>query len=223
MKYLLIGLAFICLISCEENIQFEKMPCTYVDFYYYNDEPYYLGEMSEEYIFIAYDKSNDDYLIREFINSRDFFDHSVDFSINEYENYPYKYLISKLIRKCTCEEIAWILDSLKQNPMVAFAHYTIKTDNCSNIFWEPIGKLCVNTYSNIFYVRVKDGNNISDLNSIISETNTSIIEQNEYMNNLFSVSAIKNSKGDALQMANYFFETGLFDSCEPDIIKIVVE
>jgi len=224
MKYLIyIGLASILLISCEDNLQFEKMPCTYLDYYYYRDEPYYLGEMSDEYILIACDQSNNDSSIRDFIKSIDFFDHSFNYEINEITNYPYKYLIAKLIKKCTCEEIAWILDSLKQAPIVVYTHYTTKTNDCSNLIWEPIGKLCVNTYSNIFYVRVKDAGNISDLNNIISETNTTLTEQDRFMSNWFSLSAIKNSKGDALHMANYFYETGLFDACEPDIIKIAIE
>lgn len=110
MKNLLfIGLASILLISCEKDFQFEKKPCTYLDYYYYQDEPYYLGDMSDEYILIACDQSNNDSSIRDFIKSIDFFDHSFMYEINETTNYPYKYLITKLIKKCTCEEIAWIL------------------------------------------------------------------------------------------------------------------
>jgi hypothetical protein len=47
--------------------------------------------------------------------------------------------------------------------------------------------------------------------------------QDKYMNNWYILEADKNSQGDALQMANYFYETELFAACEPDIIKIPVE
>jgi hypothetical protein len=43
------------------------------------------------------------------------------------------------------------------------------------------------------------------------------------MSNWFSLSADKNSQGDALEMDNYFLNTGLFNASEPDIIKLAVE
>jgi hypothetical protein len=43
------------------------------------------------------------------------------------------------------------------------------------------------------------------------------------MKDWYSIYADKNSQGDALDLANYFYETGLFAASEPDIIKLVVE
>lgn len=221
-SYLLL-LAFTLLLSCNKKSVFDELPCNYNGFKYYDNEPYPLGEMSENYILIGIDSSNSDKSIQDFINSKDYLDNSYNFEIHKDNNYPYKYFGLKLNRTCSCEEISWIINDLEENSMTSFVHYTMQTDDCTNLIWETIGELCVNSYSNIFYVKVLDTNNLTDLNNTLIETNTRIREQNQFMNQWYSVFADKNSKGDALDMANYFYETGLFAASEPDIIKIVVE
>ena len=43
------------------------------------------------------------------------------------------------------------------------------------------------------------------------------------MSDWYTLTADKNSLGDAMKMANFFYETELFKASEPDIIKIAVE
>ena len=220
---LLIGLVFILILGCEKNIKIDELSCSYTNFKYYNNEAYSLGEMSGDYILIGSDSSNTDNAIRDFVKSKDYFDQNFNFEIHKETNYKYKYIGLKLNRSCNCREIAWILNDIGQNSVIDYAHYTTQTDDCTNLIWETIGELCVNSYSNIFYVQVKDTNDISDLNNTILETNTMIRGQNQFMSDWYSLYADKNSNGDALQMANYFYETGLFEASEPDIIKLVVK
>ena len=213
----------VLIFSCDRTDHIDKLPCNYIDFKYYNDEPDPLGEMSGDYILFGSDSSNSDKSIRDYIKSKNYFNHYFDFEIYKLNRYKYKYGILKLSKTCSCDEITWILDDLEQNQVIDYAHFTIQTDDCTNLFWEPIGDLCVNSYSNIFYVKVKDTIDISDLNTTLLETNTWIREQNQFRHETYSIYADKSSKGDALEMANYFHETGLFEYSEPDIIKIVVE
>ena len=88
-----------------------------------------------------------------------------------------------------------------------------------------MGERCVNSYSNFFHVKVKNANDLSDLNRLVSETNTWIEYRNDSpFQQWFLLGADKNSRGDALEMANYFYETGLFESSEWDpVINLVVE
>jgi hypothetical protein len=65
----------------------------------------------------------------------------------------------------------------------------------------------------LFYVRVKNTGDLSDLHAVAEETNTKILYG--FDNNIFTVLAEKTSKGDALQMANYFRETGKFVGAQP--------
>jgi len=213
----------VTVVSCDKNNDFDELQCNFVDFKYYHDEPSFLGEMSNDFVLVGSDSANSDNFIQEFVKTKDYLDQSYDFEILKDNNYPYKYFGLKLKNTSSCQEIASIINDLKENSIVSFAHYTIQTDNCLNLIGESIGEQCVNSYSNIFYVKVKDVNDTTALNNTIRETNTWIREQNEFMEDWYSVYANKNSKGDALEMANYFYETGLFVTSEPDIIKIVVD
>ena len=204
-------------------MKIDELPCNYTDFKYYDNEPDPIGEMSGNYILIGSDSSNTDNSIKDFIKSKDYFDQDYDFEIHKESNYKYKYVGLKLSRTWSCREIAWILNEVKQNSIIDYAHYTTQTDDCTNLIWETIGDLCVNSYSNIFYVKFMDTNAISEWTNTLLETNSMIREQNQFMSDWYSIYADKDSKGDALEMANYFYETGLFAASEPDIIKIVVE
>lgn len=216
----------VILISCEkknEDLKIDELPCKFIDFKYYNGEADPVGDFSGDYILIGSDTINSDNSIRELISSKNYIDKDFEFEIHRAINYGYKYACLKLIKTCNCNEVTWVLNDLVKDSKIVFAHFTIQTDNCTNLIWEPIGEKCVDSYSNIFYVRVKNPNDLGDLNNTILQTNTQIIGQNQFMSNWFSLSADKNSQGDALEMANYFFNTGLFDASEPDIIKLAVE
>jgi hypothetical protein len=229
MKSFSITAAFfflIILISCEkkkEDLKIDELPCEFIDHKYYNGEADPLGTFSGDYILIGSDTINSDISIRALISSKNYIDKDYEYEIHRAIDYGYKYACIKLSRTCNCNEVTWVINDLEKDFKIAFAHYTIQTDDCTNFIWEPIGEQCVDSYSNIFYVRVKNPNDLGDLDNIILQTNTQIIEQNQFMSNWFSLSADKNSKGDALEMANFFFSTGLFDSSEPDIIKVAVE
>ncbi len=86
-----------------------------------------------------------------------------------------------------------------------------------------MGNLCVDSYSDYFGVKVPDENNLTDLYKMIAETKTVLVEQDQFMKDWFWLKATKNSTGDALKMANYFYESKHFIATEPDILKFPVE
>ena len=94
----------------------------------------------------------------------------------------------------TCYQMNEIVRTLEKEQIVSFAHVTFKN---------------IMTFNPEFYV-VTD--NISDLYEVTQETNTTIIQN--YQNN-YTILADKNSMGNALQMANYFYDTGKFTSVVP--------
>jgi hypothetical protein len=87
----------------------------------------------------------------------------------------------------------------------------------------PADAECFGSYSHLFYVKVKDSADLSELNRILQETNAEIKSQDTYMRQWFTLSADKNSMGDALQMANYFFEPGHFMAAEPNYVQFTLE
>jgi hypothetical protein len=206
--------------SANDNLQ---NSCDYIDFKYYNGTEDYLGELSNDYLLIACDTACTDIEIKKFISTLNYFDQNYDYTIYTQAQYKYKEIPLKFKSSKTCEELTLIISDLQQNSIISYVNYTTQTDNCQNLIWEPIGNLCVNSYSSLFYVKVLDETDLTDLNSVIAETNTELVGQNEFMKKWFTLRATKNSNGDALKMANYFYETAFFESSEPDITKYPVE
>lgn len=72
-----------------------------------------------------------------------------------------------------------------------------------------------------FIVKLKNSSDLFELEQIATETNTTIYKQNEFMPDVYTLIADKNSQGNALEMANLFYESGKFEFCQPNFIRIV--
>lgn len=72
-----------------------------------------------------------------------------------------------------------------------------------------------------FVVKIKSPSDYSELERLATETKTTIIEQNQFDKSKYVLSATKTSQGNALEMANYFFETGIFEYAEPEFYRIL--
>jgi len=197
--------------------------CEFINFKYYNGTKDNLGEMSNNYILLGVDTAYSDSQIQRFISTVSYLDQKYTYTIHKTGKYKFKEIPLRLKSSKNCGQIAHIISELEQNKIVSYAHYAMKTDYCENAIWEKIGNLCINSYGSYFYVKVFDNNDLSDLNQIIAETNTELVKQDEFMPKWFELRATKNSNGDALKMANYFYETGLFECSEPGISKFPVE
>lgn len=197
--------------------------CNFVGFKYYNDEPDTLGELSNDYVLIGSDSSHSDHEISGFIESKSSLDPEYEFTIHQYPNYAYKHTAVRFTKSLSCKEITGRIKSIQKSSVVDYAHYTIQTDNCRNLIGEKIGEKCVNSYSSLFYVKIPNANDTTALYETAAETNTDVLYRNTFRENWFALSADKDSQDDALHMANYFYETGLFEATEPDVIKLPVE
>jgi len=71
--------------------------------------------------------------------------------------------------------------------------------------------------SNFFYVKLKHQDDFENLTGLIEENNLELIGHNIFMPLWFTISVTPESK-DALHMANMFYETGLFEAAEPDLM-----
>lgn len=196
--------------------------CDFINFKYYQGEEDFLGELAHNYVLVAFDTIRSDTQIQNFIAAENEFDQNYIYTIYDHGD-KYKEVPLKLVQSKTCEEITQLISVLEQNAIVSYVHYTMQTDDCTVYIDEPMGDLCVFTYSSVFYVKVFDENDLTDLEDMIAQTNTELIHQNPFTTNWFSLRATKESNGDALAMANYFFESGLFEHSEPNITKYPVE
>lgn len=72
--------------------------------------------------------------------------------------------------------------------------------------------------SHLFYVKLKDKKDLSKLTELALVNNVEIIGYNESMPLWYTLACSKSSTGNALELANKFYETNLFAACQPDLM-----
>ncbi len=72
--------------------------------------------------------------------------------------------------------------------------------------------------SQYFYVILKKSEDIKQLEELAEFNNVIIEGNNKYMPLIYILSCSKKSQGNALEMANIFYETDLFQTTEPDFL-----
>ncbi|MDO4726947.1 MAG: hypothetical protein Q4A56_06995 [Porphyromonadaceae bacterium] len=218
---LMIGIALLTSGCTQKDVN--NCSCNFIGFKYYNGEKFYLGQISNDYILIGIDTNYSDLQIKDFISTTNTFAPDYQYTIYSGEGYMFKEIPIKLSTPKTCNEITKTIADLNKNTIVSYVHYTMQTDDCTNDIWEPIGNMCVNSYGSSFFIKVFDETDLSMLYQKIAETNTELVQQSSFMPKWFEIRATKNSMGDALKMANYFQESGLFEASDVAISKYPVE
>jgi len=72
--------------------------------------------------------------------------------------------------------------------------------------------------SNLFYVQLKEPRDLILLENMAKKNKVEILGNDHYMPLWYTLSCDKKSKGTALEMANLFYESGLFVTSEPDLM-----
>ena len=73
--------------------------------------------------------------------------------------------------------------------------------------------------SDYFYVKLKKPSDFEKLKQLTKENHVRIIEQNRFMPLWYTLRCTKRTKRNTLEVANSFFETGLFSSSSPDFLE----
>lgn len=118
-------------------------------------------------------------------------------------------------KKYTHQEKNWVVID---NPQIA----QTPTSNNENIVYEACFYKTQDNreagLSHLFYVKLKASNDVSTLEALAKENNVEIVGNNAFMPLWYTLSCKKQSKGNALKMANKFYESGLFEAAEPDLM-----
>ena len=120
-------------------------------------------------------------------------------TLQAYDKNSIMYAYTK--EKYTCSQLKEIISILEQSSLVAYANLTFR-------YYAMPGE---------FIVELKKGTDFSDIETLMQETNTKMIRK---AGAWYYLSADKNSKGNSLQMAQYFYETGKFSATWPCFIKL---
>lgn len=72
--------------------------------------------------------------------------------------------------------------------------------------------------THLFYVKLKQEADLSQLTAMAATNKVRIHGSNAYMPLWYTLSCDNDSSGNALEMANKFYESGKFESCQPDLM-----
>lgn len=199
-----------------------KEECYFQDSYFIVGEEVFIGDMADNYILFAVDIDVFDYEITNLISSLDFANDSADNNIFYNADSEHKKIPLKLAGNFNCEDITSFIYEMRKEDIVSYAHFAFVNDSCYSEYDYIEADRCINTYRNYFNVQLNDTVGHNYLIDMTIRTNT-IIDSHDADNNRFRIRTDKNSMGDALQMANYFYESELFVFCKPEIITFAVE
>ena len=195
--------------TCPNNLETWRLlsdasecDCTSKLFRYLSGNKQFLySRLIGDCLLVGFDNQVLDGDIKDYINQTGLFD-TVNNNIFDVGTGFKLVLVNTVVPK-TCFQLSEIISLLYESPIVVFASFTFETSGT----WNTL------SYTTDFIV--SNDNNLSDLQAIAIETNTYIKSYNSYH---YILSVDKNSNGDALQMANYFYETGKFSYAEPDFL-----
>jgi hypothetical protein len=217
---IMFGIMIVFLFSCDEDKLSETEQNCFAKHYYYEqtEKVNISSNILDNYVFIGFYKSTLNSEISTFIENEESLDSNFEYEIRESNNQSYKMVLCKYTTKLNCIKIENKIEQFCSKEIVAFSSYVY---DCDMIFG---GVQYDNmTYSDEFMVKIESSNSLDELNLVAEQTNTVIKSQVYLMPEWYILSSNKNSNGDALEMANFFFETGKFKNAVPDFIRIEIE
>jgi len=183
-------------------------------FYYYKGNKKYL-KLNPNYIFVSGTKTNS--IQSANLNTRINIQHVSEVkeditsqTLHKPNNFSVKHPVRywaeiELGRKYSEKDYFTQIETLKSNTnLIVAPYFEDKTG-------EKIG------LSNYFYVKLKESTDFEVLLQQIEKYNVELVGYNKFMPLWFTLSVTPQSR-NALQMANLFYETGLFQHAEPDLM-----
>ena len=166
------------------------------DFYYYFDEKIYLTERVDK-MFIKLTKDADRKNMLSFIQK------DTLVNLNRLDETTWDYFILLETKEGTYFSLE-TLTKFKRNPNVLSAQFILENGN---------NKLGL---SNNFTVKLKSATLMEQLENLVLEYDCMIIKQDQIVKNQYVITIPSSSELNAMQMANLFYETELFEFSEPN-------
>lgn len=196
---------FLFCLSCTIGLQAQKIKKTF--YYYYNGEKQYL-QLNPNFVFIS--------------------------SVNKLNNVNFVDIKASIIRQNRESKNSILKNKLSETNDFFYSEVSFENDTLNYI--SKINKIkklkdieIVSPYfcnsnlskiglSNFFYVKLKTLPDTILLKSLARKNNAVIIEQDRFMPLWFMLSCTRESELNALELANVFYESSLFEYSEPDLI-----
>jgi len=121
---------------------------------------------------------------------------------------PFNFAIIELLEPKNKDEFQSILRGINNNENIVVALPFLQSIEAESL----VG------ITEMFFVQLHFPEDYSLLERLAKETNTTIIREDEFVAGLYEIEATKNARGNALEMANFFYENGNFKYSTPDFI-----
>lgn len=172
------------------------------NFYYYKGEKISL-EISTEKIFVKFQEGKTS-------NEKQQIIFSLISVAEDVINLPDNTAIINIISGLSSTQISDAITNLNNNNNIIVAnHFLFYSDSTLQGITEQ------------FVVKLHSSLDYSELETLATQTNTKIIQQNQFDPSIYYLLAGKNANGNSLEMANYFHESGKFEFSEPIFCKIM--
>jgi hypothetical protein len=198
LKYLsLVGLAI--LMSCRKDST--NNDCNNNRFYFYESGKIALKEIFNKGTISFYDTLSID---------------TINMILKQYESVHNTFniirssFITVNVDSKSCSETDLLFSKIKKDARIS---------NCDK-FLVTGDSLDLGIYD-IFLCKLKSDSLINHLTDLVIKTNTKIVRFSN-LGGYYLIRADKNSKGDALDMSNEFYESGYFEYAEPDFVATIV-
>lgn len=177
------------------------------DYYWYKDEKRYIKKKNEKQ-YIMYKKENKEKistLKRSSVKST-FLKGDNDLNLSGI-------VLSKGMRKKYADIMWGIIEndvnrvSLKDTPEIIYHSFFYTSPSGVDV-----------GISHLFYVKLKSLSDKDKLDKMADKYQVDILGNNEYLPKWYTLACNENTEGDALQMANLFYESGFFEASEPDLM-----
>jgi hypothetical protein len=206
------GIIGIITFSCEQEESKDiNETCSEKHFYYANGEKHFIDTlMQHDYLLIGFKKEYSKKEINDFLDKQTEFNNANLYEKYDISDYDYSLIVREFKSSKTCMQIKEIIVELQSEDIVAFASYTYKGEFC--IGWECTD---IKSYINQIIVSLADTSDTDKLYSLVEHTDTWIIKEKEF----YTILGVEvDAERNALEMAQYFYETGIFDYTNPHFI-----
>ena len=175
-------------------------------FYYYEGKKIPL-DISTEKIYVKFKEGKTENQKRQIITSIPF----IKTPEKKNLDHPNSIAVLDISDGRSISEVKSVIETLKKDKDVVVA----------NSFVRFVADSILQGITEQFIVKLKSPADFEYLKKLAKETNTQLQNQNEFESSIYTLIANKNSNGNALELANYFHETGKFEFAEPVFMRIL--
>ncbi|MDD4438106.1 MAG: S8 family serine peptidase [Tissierellia bacterium] len=191
MKNLIFVLTTVILLSLEAKSQ---------NYYWYHNKKIFIEQVSNKR-FILFESLNDTIRLKkslDTINARIESFKKVNINVDLHKSTPIGNKYWTIVETDS---------SLSNNPLILYEAPFFLTSHSNEV-----------GLSHLFYVKLKNHMDIDTLEKMAESNNVAVLGNNPFMPLWYTLACSKNSTGNALEMANIFYESNLFTASEPDFM-----